>query len=132
MAGTLSKGIELSYSTDSGTGYSKLTNLQEIPEIGNNAKEKVDTTVLSDEAKKSIDGLGDTAQDLAFKFLYDQTQFTTLAALSETIDWKVKLPNDEVTATFTGTPSVKLDSVGVGAALTYTLTVSVNSAITFA
>lgn len=131
MAGTLSKGIKFSYK-NSGTDYTELTNLQEIPEIGNNAKEKVDTTVLSDEAKKSIDGLGDTAQDLAFKFLYDQTQFNTLAALSDSISWKVELPNDEVTATFTGTPSVKLDSVGVGAALTYTLTVSVNSTIAFA
>ena len=61
MAGTLSKGIKLSYKSDSGSTFTELTNLQEIPELGNNAKEKVDVTVLSDSAKKSIDGLSDTA-----------------------------------------------------------------------
>lgn len=132
MAGTLSKGIKLSYKSNSGSTFTELTNLQEIPELGNNTKEKVDVTVLSDSAKKSIDGLSDTAQDLPFKFLYDKEQFTTLAALTTSTDWQVELPSEGNTATFSGTPSVKLDSVGVGAALTYTLTISVNTEITFA
>ena len=132
MAGTLSRGIKLSYKSDSGSTFTELTNLQEIPELGNNAKEKVDVTVLSDSAKKSIDGLSDTAQDLSFKFLYDKEQFTTLAALTTSTDWQVELPSEGNTATFSGTPSVKLDSAGVGAALTYTLTISVNTVITFA
>lgn len=132
MAGTLSKGIKLSYKSAGGSNYTELTNLQEIPELGNNAKEKVDVTVLSDSAKKSIDGLSDTAQDLSFKFLYDKEQFTTLAALTTSTDWQVELPSEGNTATFSGTPSVKLDSAGVGAALTYTLTISVNTVIAFA
>ena len=132
MAGTLSRGIKLSYKSNGGSTFTELTNLQEIPELGNNAKEKVDVTVLSDSAKKSIDGLSDTAQDLSFKFLYDKEQFTTLAALTTSTDWQVELPSEGNTATFSGTPSVKLDSVGVGAALTYTLTISVNTEITFA
>ena len=132
MAGTLSRGIKLSYKSNGGSTFTELTNLQEIPELGNNAKEKVDVTVLSDSAKKSIDGLSDTAQDLSFKFLYDKEQFTTLAALTSSTDWQVELPSEGNTATFSGTPSVKLDSVGVGAALTYTLTISVNTVITFA
>ena len=132
MAGTLSRGIKLSYKSNGGSTFTELTNLQEIPELGNNAKEKVDVTVLSDSAKKSIDGLSDTAQDLSFKFLYDKEQFTTLAALTTSTDWKVELPSEGNAATFSGTPSVKLDSVGVGAALTYTLTISVNTVITFA
>lgn len=132
MAGTLSRGIKLSYKSNSGSTFTELTNLQEIPELGNNAKEKVDVTVLSDSAKKSIDGLSDTAQDLSFKFLYDKEQFTTLAALTTSTDWQVELPSEGNTATFSGTPSVKLDSAGVGAALTYTLTISVNTVITFA
>ena len=132
MAGTLSRGIKLSYKSGDGSTFTELTNLQEIPELGNNAKEKVDVTVLSDSAKKSIDGLSDTAQDLSFKFLYDKVQFTTLAALTTSTDWQVELPSEGNTATFSGTPSVKLDSVGVGAALTYTLTISVNTEITFA
>lgn len=132
MAGTLSKGIKLSYKSVGDSNYTELTNLQEIPELGNNAKEKVDVTVLSDSAKKSIDGLSDTAQDLSFKFLYDKEQFTTLAALTTSTDWQVELPLEGNTATFSGTPSVKLDSAGVGAALTYTLTISVNTVIAFA
>lgn len=132
MAGTLSRGIKLSYKSNGGSTFTELTNLQEIPELGNNAKEKVDVTVLSDSAKKSIDGLSDTAQDLSFKFLYDKEQFTTLAALTTSTDWQVELPSEGNTATFSGTPSVKLDSAGVGAALTYTLTISVNTVITFA
>ena len=132
MAGTLSRGIKLSYKSSDGSTFTELTNLQEIPELGNNAKEKVDVTVLSDSAKKSIDGLSDTAQDLSFKFLYDKEQFTTLAALTTSTDWQVELPSEGNTATFSGTPSVKLDSAGVGAALTYTLTISGNTVITFA
>jgi hypothetical protein len=108
-----------------------LENLQEIAELGNNAPEKVDITVLSDEAKKSMDGLRDTAQDLAFKFLYEKEQFNKLAKLTGSCGWKVKLP-DGTRADFTATPSVKLDGVGVGAALTYTLTLSVESLIEFA
>ena len=61
MAGTLSRGIKLSYKSGDGSTFTELTNLQEIPELGNNTKEKVDVTVLSDSAKKSIDGLSDTA-----------------------------------------------------------------------
>lgn len=121
----LSKGIKLGY------GDEELTNLQEIAELGNNAPEKVDITVLSDEAKKSMDGLRDTAQDLAFKFLYEKAQFDKLAQLTGSNEWTVTLP-DNTTATFTATASVKLDGVGVGAALTYTLTLSVESLIVFA
>ena len=51
-----------------------------------------------------------SSQDLSFKFLYEKAQFTSLAALSGTKDWKVTLP-DDTACTFSGTPSVKLDSV---------------------
>lgn len=130
MAGTLSKGIKLSYKA-SGDAFIELTNLMEIPEIGNNAPEKIDVTVLSDDAKKSITGLQDTAQDLAFKFLYEEAQFSTLAGLKGSTEWKVELP-DGTTATFTGAPSIKLDGIGVSAAITYTLNVSVESLVAFA
>lgn len=113
------------------TGFAELTNLQEIAELGNNAKEKIDITVLSDDAKKSMDGLSDTAQDLPFKFLYEKAQFETLAALEGEYAWRVTLP-DGMTATFTATPSVKLAGAGVSTALTYTLTLSVTSEIVFA
>ena len=131
MAGLLSKGITLGYKAGTGSTFVELTNLQEIAELGNNAPEKIDVTVLSDEAKKSIAGLTDTAQDLAFKFLYEKEQFSTLAELDESCEWQVKLP-DGTTATFNATPSVKLAGVGVSAPITYTLTLSVESLIVFA
>ena len=124
----LSKGITLSRKVD-GT-FVALTNLQEVAELGNNAREKVDVTTLGDDAKKSIAGLADTAQDLAFKFLYEQEQFATLAALNDSAEWEVKLP-DGTTATFTATPSVKLAGVGVSAPITYTLNLSVESKVVF-
>lgn len=132
MAGILTKGISLSYKTTGGAGeFTKLTNLQEIPEIGNGEKEKVEVTVLDDNVKKYIAGLGDSGQTLAFKFLYDKTQFQTLMALTGSMDWKVSMP-DEVAATFKGTPSVKFDSAATNNALTYTLSILVESEITFA
>lgn len=129
MAGILTKGIKLSYKT-SGETYTELTNLMEIPEIGNGEKEMIDVTVLTDDVKKSIAGLGDSAQTLAFKFLYVKEQFNTLAAMDSSTDWKVEMP-DGVNATFTGTPAVKFDSAAPNAALTYTLSIGVESKITF-
>ena len=119
------------YPTANQSDFGVLTNLQEIAELGNNAAEKIDVTVLSDSAKKSIAGLTDTAQDLAFKFLYEKEQFDELVALVGSYEWRVTLP-DGTTATFNATPSVKLAGVGVSAALTYTLTLSVESEIVFA
>lgn len=129
MAGILTKDMSLSY----GEGDSKkaLTNLMEIPEIGNNAPEKIDVTVLSDSVKRSITGLADSAQDLAFKFLYEEAQFTELVALTGSHAWEVSLPGSKK-ATFTATPSVKLGSAAPNGAVTYTLNLSVESAIVFA
>lgn len=129
MAGILTKGITLSYST-TGTDYTVLTNLMEIPEIGNGEKEMIDVTVLTDDVKKSIAGLGDSSQTLSFKFLYEKTQFETLMALANSMKWKVTMP-DGVTATFDGTPAVRFDSAAPNAALTYTLAIGVESKIEF-
>lgn len=129
MAGILTKGITLSYST-TGSDFTVLTNLQEIPEIGNGEKEMIDVTVLSDDVKKSIAGLGDSSQTLAFKFLYEKAQFQTLMAMDSSMKWKVTMP-DGVAATFDGTPAVKFDSASPNNALTYTLSVGVESKIEF-
>lgn len=127
---TISKGIKLSYKAASGSEYIELTNLQEIPDLGGEA-EAIEITVLSDAAHMYTDGILNYGDSLAFKFLYDKTQFTTLNGLSGSISWKVELP-DGATCTFTGTSSVKLDSVGVNAALTYELSIKPNSAMAWA
>lgn len=131
MAGILTKDMALAVTPKEGTKKT-LTNLMEVPELGNNAPEKIDITVLSDDVKKSMAGLKDSAQDLAFKFLYEETQFTDLDGIKETATWEVTIPQSAIKATFTGTPSVKLGSAAPNGALTYTLNISVESEIVFA
>ena len=128
---TISKGIKLSYKTAaSESQYTELTNLQEIPDLGGEA-EAIEITTLADAAHMYTDGILNYGDSLAFKFLYDKAQFTTLTGLTGSNTWKVELP-DSATCTFTGTSSVKLDSVGVNAALTYQLSIKPNSAMAWA
>lgn len=131
----ISKGIKLSYKT-TGETYTALTNLQEIPELGGES-EAIEITTLADVAHMYTDGIKNYGDSLAFKFLYDKTQFNTLNGLSGVVSWKVELPDGEsgelsTTCSFTGTCSVKLDSVGVNSALTYSLNIKPNSEMSFA
>lgn len=121
---TISKGIKLFM------GEQELTNLQEIPELGGEA-EAIEITTLADPAHMYTDGILNYGDSLAFKFLYEKAQFATLSAAKEAQEWKVELP-DGATCTFGGTCSVKLDGVGVNAALTYTLSIKPNSAMIWA
>lgn len=120
----ISKGITLSY------GDKVLTNLQEIPELGGET-EAIEITTLADAAHVYTDGLLNYGDSLAFKFLYEKEQFTELAALNGSQNWKVELP-DGSTCAFGGTSSVKLDGAGIAAALTYTLSIKPNSEMIWA
>ena len=124
----LSKGIKLAYSSTGTESYTDLTDLLEIPSLGGSV-DKVDVTTLADASKKYINGIKDYG-DLAFKFNYAKAQFTTLNGLTGSVNFKVTLP-DNTTATFSGEPSVSLEGVGVGAAMTYTLNISLDSDIAF-
>lgn len=115
----ISKGITLSY------GENALTNLQEIPDLGGEV-EAIEITTLADAAHKYTDGLLNYGDSLEFKFLYEEEQFTTLNGLKDSQQWKVSLPNG-ATCSFGGSCSVRLDGVGVNAALTYTLAIKPNS-----
>lgn len=117
--GVLSKGIKLSY------GENVLTNLMEIPELGGDT-EAVEITTLDDAAHMYMDGIKNYGDSLAFKFLYEETQFSTLNGLKDSQTWKVELP-DGASCSFGGTCSVKLDGAAVNAALTYTLSIKPNS-----
>lgn len=121
---TISKGITLK------VGDNVLTNLQEIPELGGET-EAIEITTLADAAHTYTNGLISYGDSLAFKFLYEKAQFTALNALSEEQTIVVTLP-DAATCTFSGTCSVKLDSVGVNAALTYTLNIKPTSSMVWA
>ena len=120
----ISKGISLFH------GEIELTNLQEIPDLGGEA-EAIEITTLADAAHMYTDGILNYGDSLAFKFLYEKEQFNTLVALEGSQSWKVSLP-DATTCSFTGTCSVKLDGVGVNAALTYTLAIKPDSEMVWA
>lgn len=126
----ISKGIKLSYKT-TGNTYTDLTNLQEIPELGGSA-DSIEITTLADSAHMYTNGILSYGDNLPFKFLFDKTQFTTLVGLTGSVDWKVTLPGDNGTASFSGACSVALDGVGVNGALTYTLNIKPSSAIAWA
>ena len=121
---TISKGISLFH------GETELTNLQEIPDLGGDT-DAVEITTLADGAHVYTDGIKNYGDSLAFKFLYEKAQFTTLNGLDGSESWKVKLP-DGATCTFTGTGSVQLDGVGVNSALTYTLSIKPDSDMVWA
>ena len=125
----ISKGITLAYKGATGE-YTELTNLQEIPELGGDV-EAIEITTLADTAHMYTDGIKNYGDSLVFKFLYEKEQFTTLSGLTTSQTWKVELP-DGATCTFGGTCSVKLDGVGVNAALTYSLSVKPNSEMAWA
>ena len=125
----ISKGIKL-YKDET-----ELENLQEIPELGGDA-EAIEITVLSDEAHMYTDGIKNYGDSIAFKFLYEATQFNELANDDESHKWKVELPDGTgdnnagaTTCSFDGKGSVKLGGVGVNAALTYTLAIKPTSAM---
>lgn len=116
----ISKGIKLSYKNGE-SQFVDLTDLQEIPDLGGEV-ESVEITTLADAAHRYEEGLISYGDTLSFKFLYAKEQFTALDALNTECEWKVSLP-DASTCTFSGKGSVKLDGVGVNAALTYTLNI---------
>lgn len=120
---TISFGIKL-YRNDE-----ELTNLQEIPELGGDT-EAIEITTLADPAHMYTDGIKNYGDSIAFKFLYESAQFTALQGSTDADKWKVELP-DGTTCSFGGKGSVKLDGVGVNAALTYTLAVKPNTAMTW-
>lgn len=125
----ISKGITLSYKVAEGE-YIKLKNLQEIPELGGEA-ESIEVTTLDDIAHMYTNGILNYGDSLAFKFLYEKEQFTTLTALEGSVGWKVELP-DGSACTFNGTNSVKLDGVGINSPLTYTLAIKPDSKMEWA
>ena len=124
----VSKGIKLSYKNNG--EFIALTDLQEIPELGGTT-DAIEITTLADAAHVYTDGLISYGDSLAFKFLYEKEQFSALNGLEGASEWKVELP-DGSACSFSGTSSVKLDGVGIGAVLTYTLSIKPNTAMAWA
>lgn len=125
-------GTKLGYKlTAVATEYVNAPYLQEVPELGA-APEQIDVTVLTDTIRKNVPGVQDLG-DLAFTFIYDKDTFQALKALTGVIFWQVILP-DGVKFEFSAIPSIAMGSAAVNAALSYTLSMSIQSemAVVFA
>ena len=108
--------------------------LMEFPDLGASA-EQVDVTTLADGARRYINGIKDFGS-LDFKFLYDGAaeqgaykQLKALETANEVVEFKILLP-DGIALGFKGFVSVTIAGGAVGDAMTFTLTINLNSDIT--
>lgn len=113
--------------------YVEVPYLMEVPEFGG-TPEKIDVTVLSDKTKRYIPGIKDLG-DLVFKFLYDNEEttsnfrlFSGWAESDETVSFKLVYP-DETAHEFDAIPAVKMDSAAINGALTFSVTMMLQSDI---
>lgn len=134
MAGLLTKDTTLSYKSGSGSSFTEIEHLMEVPELGGDP-EKVDVTTLSSGVKQYIPGIRDLG-DLAFKFLYDNEKATSnyrvlrgLQEANKPVTFKVEYP-DGTGHEFDAYVNVKMDSAAVNAAMTFTASMSLQSDIT--
>lgn len=133
----LANGIKLGYKEgSSGSTYTDLTGLKEVPELGIEP-EKVENTCLSDTVKQYENGIGD-AGDLEYKFKYENKSATSpyrvlrlAQEAGKTLSFQEKLP-DGTTFTFDAQPSVKLGGGGVNGVIEFTLKMALQSEIVVA
>lgn len=133
--GILTKNTNLSYKQ--GELWIELgADLQEFPDLGA-AAEQVEVTTLADANRRYINGIKDFGT-LDFTFLYDgaseDSAFKKLHALEvagNPVDFKVELP-DGITVTFSGFASVTIAGGAVNDAMTFTLSINLNSDLVIA
>lgn len=116
------------------TEYTEIPYLMEVPEFGG-TPEKIDITVLSDTTKKYLPGIKDLG-DLVFKFLYDNESTTSnyrvlsgYAAENTTVSFKLEYP-DGTAHLFDAIPAVKMDAGAINGALTFSVTMMLQSDVT--
>lgn len=130
----LANGIKLGYKT-SGSSYTNLEGLKEVPELGEEP-EKVDNTCLSDTVKQYEYGIGDTG-DLSYKFKYVNNSDTSsfrilrkLAADKTVVDFEQTYP-DGTKVSFKAQCSVKLGGGSVNSAIEFALNLALQSRLNF-
>ena len=134
--GILTKNTNLSYKTSGEEWVALGADLQEFPDLGA-AAEQVEVTTLADSNRRYINGIKDFGT-LDFTFLYDgaseDSAFKKLHALEvagNPVDFKVELP-DGITVTFSGFASVTIAGGAVNDAMTFTLSINLNSDLVIA
>lgn len=129
--GLVATGTKLEMSTD-GTSFTEIAGLKTVPDIGADP-ETVDVTDLSDTKKKSVAGI-ENSSSLALACVYKGDNFYNLLSKSNDgiqYKWKVTYP-DGMTATFTGSFTIKVGNVAVNGAMDFTITVVVSDGPDFA
>lgn len=128
----LANGITLGYA-ESGSSYTNLTGLQEVPEIGAEP-EKVDVTTLADKTKKYEQGIGDYG-DLEFKFKYENSKTTSpfrvlkeFEVSKKVIKFQMELP-DGTKFKWDAQVSVKISGGTVNGLMTFTVTMTLASEV---
>ena len=148
MAKILSQGINLSIKKDTGTDFTVIPGLLEVPDIGGTT-EKIDVTTLADTSRQYINGIKDYGE-LTFKFIYDglcckdgSNDVSNYQYLYNVFDqsgnepktWKIEYngtPTRKFSFTFNGYGSLTMDAMSVNSALTFTLTITLASDIQYA
>lgn len=134
MSGLSANKTKISYKKTTDSAFTELPYLMEVPEFGG-TPEKIDVTVLSDSVKKYVPGIKDLG-DLVFKFLYDNSSETSnyrvLKAMddaAQAVTFQIEYP-DQTAHQFDAIPSVKMDAGAINGALTFSVTMLLQSDIT--
>lgn len=125
----LTRGCSLKYGT---TPTTEITNMISFPDFGA-APDTVEVTNLSDTNKRYINGLQDFGS-LEFEFNYESGptgNYAKTKVLNGSQNWAFELP-DGSKFTFSGESTAILGGGAPGEAMTWTLAITVNSAITYA
>ncbi|MFT8836858.1 phage tail tube protein [Liquorilactobacillus satsumensis] len=125
-AGLAGTGSKLEMSSDGGTTFNEVASIKTIPDIGADP-ENIDVTSLADTKKKNVPGIQNTST-LAFAVVYKGDNFKTAlknAGDHKQYKWKVTYP-DGMTATFTGSYTIKMGNVAVNGALDFTISIVVS------
>lgn len=137
--GVATVGIKMTY--DDGTTQGTLTGLQEVPAMLGKPS-KIDVTCLNDTVKKNIFGVKDLGE-LAFKFLYDNSEATSNFAVlkgyadaKDIVEFTIEFP-DIITPgtghgtqfTFSAFVNVETDAAQVDKALGFTASFALQTAV---
>jgi hypothetical protein len=131
----LANGITLSYKVKSasGTTYTPIPGLKEVPELGN-TKEKVENTALSDAIKQYEMGIGDPGE-MSYLFRYmnaDEKQaYRTMRGYSDNntvLSFRETFPDGTIFA-FDAQIDVKTGGGGVNGVIDWTLNIALQSKI---
>lgn len=128
----LANGIKLGYKT-TGTTYTDLTGLKEVPELGGKP-EKIENTTLADTNKKYELGIEDYG-DLDFKFKYENSSasssYRVLRALADAktkVSFEETFP-DGTKFDFDAQCSIKMGGGKVNDAIDFTLSLALQSSV---